>query len=115
MIAGNGHLLLLGCLTPGIVIIEISRKVKHLILIQIQVTSISKPITMNGFVVNQQAERFIWVALIFNPINRAVCDNISQIAGIGNCLSILLNKLRVIIIPLPGYYSPTIETFRISV
>ena len=106
------HFLSSRCRTSFIVVKEIIRQWESFIFVQSQITSIRHPITMNSLVMNQQAERFLRVSLVFHPINGIVRYKIGDISMFLNRIIFLCDEIRIIIISLSRNDFPIIKSWR---
>ena len=59
---------------------------------------------------NQQAERFLRISLVFHPVDSIIGNQIRDISVFLDGIIILCNKGRIIVIPLSGYYLPVIKS-----
>ena len=112
-ILDNAHLLF-GCgNTSFIFVIERFGNRINNIFIQIQVAGIWHPSTMGGFVMEQKAERFVFIALVIQPVQGQVRRDVCCITFDLFFLAVI-DKVRIIIISLSSQNIPIIETGRIG-
>ena len=64
-----------------------------------KVTCIRHPVTVNRLVMNQQAERFLRISLVFHPVDSIIGNQIRDISVFLDGIIILCNKGRIIVIP----------------
>ena len=108
----NAHLLCRSGGTPFIIIKEVIRQGESLVFIQSQITGICQPVTVNGFVVDQDTERLILIPLVLHPVDGVICNEVRHIAMFLYRIIILGDEVRVIVIALSGHNLPIVETGR---
>ena len=67
---------------------------------------------MNSLVVYHQAERAILVALIFEPVETEVGDNVSDVTMPLNCVAVHFYGVGIVVIALSRHYFPLVEAGR---
>lgn len=65
---------------------------------------------MDSLMMDQQAEWFILVPLIFHPINTHICNKIRDVPLFANGIIIHIYKIRVVVITLAGNNFPMIKS-----
>ena len=112
-ILDNTHLLLGRSRPPRIIVVEVIRKREGHIVVKPQVAGVGHPSTMRRLVMQQEAEGFILVPLVAEPIQRQVSRDVGGIAFDLPLLAII-NEGRIVVIALTYQDVPIIETGRIG-
>ena len=109
MVAGNVHLLFLGCLSAFVIVPEIVWQRKCHILIFTKILHWREPISMASFVVDKKDERLFLVTL-FQPFYTLVRNDIRTISLFNRRFSILMQESGVIVFSLSDKDFIMIET-----
>ena len=64
---------------------------------------------MYGFVVNQDAEGFVLVALILHPVDALIGDKVGEIAFLLYGVAVHLDESRVVVVALSRNNLPLVE------
>ena len=112
-ILDNTHLLRCRCRPTRILIIEIFRKREGHIVVKPQVAGVGHPSAMRGLVMQQEAEGFILVSLVAEPIQRQVGRDVGGIAFDLPLLAIVYEG-RIVVIALADQDVPVIKASRVG-
>ena len=105
----DAHFLSGGSGATLVVVVECARHGECAVLVEWQVLDFGEPITVNGLVVNQYAERFVLVALSLHPVDALIGDNVGEVAFMLYGIAVHLNESRIVVIALTGNDFPHIE------
>ena len=92
----DAHLLGCSSLTAFIIVVEVVWQRESFVAEKLQILQIRHPGTMRSLVMKQEAERFTLVALILQPFDSFVGDNIRRIPFRGNLFAVLDKRCVVI-------------------
>ena len=112
-ILDDAHLLLSRSRPTRIIVVEVFGQRKGHIVVKPQVAGVGHPSTMRRLVMQQEAEGFILVPLVAEPIQRQVSRDVGGIAFDLPLLAII-NESRIVVIALTYQDVPIIETGRIG-
>ena len=105
----DAHLLRSGGRTALVVVIEVVGHGEGLVLVQGEILQLGQPVAVDGLVVDEEAERFVLVALVLHPVDALVGDEVGQIAFLGDGIVLHGDETRVVVVTLAGQDFPIVE------
>ena len=97
----NTHILLRVSRTTFVIIKKIVRKFKRFVFIGIQMCGIGHPVAVDSLVVNEKTKRLILVALLLEPTQTQIGNDIGHIP-IVLCATVGCDENGIVIISLTG-------------
>ena len=112
-ILDDAHLLFLRGEPSLVVIVEIVGERVGDIIVQVEVAGVRAPHAVRCLMVQQQTERLRLVALVAQPVERQVGDDVRDVALPLNSLAVV-NECRVVVVSLACENIPVVEARRIA-
>ena len=109
MVVRDFHFLRLCRLAALVVVVESLGQGKRLVLILAQVLHLGQPAAVAGLVVNEECEGARAVALVFEPVDGLVGDDVRHVALLPHRVVLHGDEVRVVVVPLFGQDVPVVE------
>ena len=112
VVVADFHFLLSGSDAAFVVVVEGGGDGERLVFIFVQILQFWQPVAVAGLVVYEQEEGFVFVALVFQPVDGLVGDDIGKVSLLLIGFSLHVDEVGVVIVALRREVVVIVESRR---